>query len=217
MTDQQDYARELAEIRSMMERSSKFGTLSSWAGIMAGIYALAGAFIAWQYFDFNPVSIFCNTTKTGLAPNGGEPCIEYAALPEIVLLALFILILSAVSAIYFSYRRADKRGEKLWNATSRRLLENMAVPLVTGGLLIVIFISKGMIGLMAPLSLLFYGLALYSASKLTYDEVRVLGVIQIILGLVCTYFVEYGLICWAIGFGIVHIAYGIYIHFKYER
>ena len=217
MKEQKDYIRDIAEIRSMMERSSKFVSLSGWAGIMAGIYALAGAFIAWQYFDFNPVSIFCNTTNTGMAPNGGDPCIEYAALPEIVLLALFILILSAVSAIYFSYRRADKRGEKLWNATSRRLLENMAVPLVTGGLLIVIFISKGMIGLMAPLSLLFYGLALYSASKLTYDEVRVLGVVQIILGLVSTYFVEYGLICWAFGFGIVHIAYGIYIHFKYER
>ena len=113
--------------------------------------------------------------------------------------------------------RADKRGEKLWNATSRRLLENIAVPLITGGLLILVLMAKGFIGWLAPCSLIFYGLALYSASKLTYDEVRILGVIQIILGLVGAYFVQYGLICWAIGFGIVHIIYGIYIHIKYER
>jgi hypothetical protein len=204
MKNEQDYARELTEIRSMMERSSRFSTLSAWAGIMAGVYALAGAFIAWKYFDFNPGKIIYTES-------------ELSVLPEIVLLAVFIFILAAVSAIYFSHKRADKRGEKLWNATSRRLLENMAVPLITGGLLIVVLISKGFIGLIAPATLIFYGLALYSAGKLTYDEVRILGVIQIILGLTGAWFVEYGLLCWAIGFGIVHIIYGIYIHFKYER
>ena len=208
MNDEQDYTRDLTEIRSMMERSSRFSTLSAWAGIMAGIYALAGAFIAWKYFHFNPDKIVYSEAEIS-----GET----AVIPEIVLLAVFIFILAAVSAIYFSYRRADKRGEKLWNATSRRLLENIAVPLLTGGLLILAFISKGFIGLIAPTTLIFYGLSLYAASKLTYDEVRMLGAIQIVLGLIGAYFVEYGLLCWAIGFGIVHIIYGIYIHFKYER
>jgi hypothetical protein len=208
MNDEQDYTRDLTEIRSMMERSSRFGTLSAWAGIMAGIYALAGAFIAWKYFHFNPDKIVYSEEEVS-----GET----AVIPEIMLLAVFIFILAAVSAIYFSYRRADKRGEKLWNATARRLLENMAVPLITGGLLILVLISKGFIGLIAPATLIFYGLSLYAASKLTYDEVRVLGVIQITLGLIGAYFVEYGLLCWAVGFGIVHIIYGIYIHFKHER
>lgn len=93
----------------------------------------------------------------------------------------------------------------------------MAIPLIAGGLLILIFISKGLIAFIAPFSLLFYGLALFTAGKFTYDEVKFLGMIQMALGLLSSCFVEYGLLIWAIGFGIVHIIYGVYIHYRYER
>lgn len=204
MEKEQDHRRDLVEIRSMMERSSKFVWLSSWAGIMAGIYALAGAYIAWKVLNFSPDKILYTE---GEMPN----------LAPIVLLALGVLVIAAISAIYFSYTRARQRGEKAWNATVRRLLVNIMVPLIAGGLLILIMIAQGFIGFIAPFSLLFYGLALYNASKFTYQEVRVLGVAQILLGLTGSYFVAYGLLLWALGFGIVHIIYGIYIHYKYER
>jgi uncharacterized protein YjeT (DUF2065 family) len=93
----------------------------------------------------------------------------------------------------------------------------MAVPFSTGAILILVLVVKGLIGLVAPLSLVFYGLALYNASKYTYNEVRIFGIVQIVLGLISCWFVAYGLLLWAAGFGIVHIIYGIYIHFKYER
>jgi hypothetical protein len=208
MKEEQDYSRDIADIRSMMERSSKFGSLSGWAGIMAGIYALAGAYIAWKVLDFHPDDTVYSSMETGDLLSGLLP---------VFFLAIGILILAACTAFFFSYKRAQQRGEKLWNATSRRLLVNMAVPFVTGGLLILILIFKGLIGLIAPFTLLFYGLALYNGSKFTYEEVRILGVIQIILGLISAVFVEYGLLIWAVGFGIVHIIYGIYIHYKYER
>lgn len=201
MKEEQDYIRDLAEIRSMMERSSKFLSLSGWAGVMAGIYALAGAWIATIVLDFNPDEIFY--TSPGLS--------------KVIFLALLVLALALVTAIYFSRNKADKRGEKAWNATSRRLLLSMAVPLLAGGILIVVLISKGLTGLAAPLTLLFYGLALYNAGKFTYDDVKFLGLIQVVLGLISSWFIEYGLLFWAIGFGIVHIIYGIYIHFRYER
>jgi hypothetical protein len=208
MKEEQDYSRDIADIRSMMERSSKFGSLSGWAGIMAGIYALAGAYIAWKVLDFHPDDTVYSSMETGDLLSGLLP---------VFFLAIGILILAACTAFFFSYKRAQQRGEKLWNATSRRLLVNMAVPFVTGGLLILILIFKGLIGLIAPFTLLFYGLALYNGSKFTYEEVRILGVIQIILGLISAVFVEYGLLIWAVGFGIVHIIYGIYIHYKYEK
>ena len=93
----------------------------------------------------------------------------------------------------------------------------MAVPLIAGGLLILILIAKGLIGLIAPFTLLFYGLAVYNASKYTYEEVKVLGLFQVGLGLISAYFVRYGLLCWALGFGVVHIIYGIYMNYRYER
>lgn len=208
MKENQDYIRDIAEMRSMMERSSKFLSLSGLAGIMAGIYALAGAYIAYKIFYFNPDEIVYNTIRSGSVSS---------SLLQVVLLAVLILVLALGTAIFLSYKKARKRGEKLWNPTARRLLINMSVPLVVGGLLILILISKGLIGLIAPFTLIFYGLALYNASKFTYEEVRSLGLIEIALGLVSSYFVGYGLLFWAVGFGVVHIIYGIYMHYRYER
>ncbi len=204
MKDQQDYVQDIAEIRSMMERSSKFLSLSGWAGIMAGIYALAGAYIANNFLGYQPDQL---VQSESLAPD----------LWNVVLLALVVLILAVGTAIYLSYKKASRRGEKAWNATSRRMIANMAVPLVVGGILILVLLAKGFVGLMAPLTLLFYGLALYTASRFTYDDIKFLGLIQMGLGLAGSYFIAYGLLFWTIGFGVVHIVYGTYMHFRYER
>ena len=207
MKKDQDYIRDIAEMRSMMERTSKFMSLSGLSGIMAGIYALAGAYIGYKVFDFNNDAVVYN----GAAENPSS------GLLKVVILAFAVLILSISTAMFLSWRKAERNGEKLWNASARRLVFNMAVPLITGGFLILVMIVKGMIGFVAPLTLIFYGLALYNASKFTYEEMRSLGLIQIGLGLISSFFVEYGLLTWALGFGLVHIIYGIYMHSRYER
>lgn len=206
MEKKKDYIQDIADIRSMMERSSKFLSLSGWAGIMAGIYALVGAYIAYAFFKFNPTEVAYSTAETATPSMVG-----------IVVLALCILLLSVGTAIWLSYQRATKRAEPIWNATSRRLLAGTATPLVAGGVMALVFIAHGLIGLLAPITLLFYGLALYSAGNYTYREVRYLGIILVTFGLLGSFAVEYGLLLWAIGFGLMHIIYGIYIHIKYER
>lgn len=105
----------------------------------------------------------------------------------------------------------------MWNVPSRQMLATMAVPLTTGGILVLILLSQDLIGLIAPSTLLFYGLALYTASKFTYDDLKFLGLIQIGLGLLGAWLVEYGLLLWTLGFGVAHIVYGFYMHLKYER
>jgi len=197
MKEEKDAIREIAEIRSMMERSSKFLSLSGWAGIMAGLFALTGAFIAYKYLHFQSL--------------------DPANLSQVIYLAIAVLLLSFFSATYFSMRKAAKRGEKLWNNITRQLLMHMAVPLIAGGLLTLILVSKGFIELAAPFTLMFYGIALYNAGKYTIDEVKFMGLIQIILGLVSAIYVQYGLFFWAIGFGLLHIIYGVYMHFRYEQ
>lgn len=208
MKTEKDYFRDLAQIRSMMERSSKFLSLSGWAGIMAGVYALVGAYIAHYVLDFRL------DTQSDLSIAGGT-------LPEnfrqVILLAVAILTLAVGTAMVLSSKNAKDKGEKAWNPTSKRLIVNMAFPLVSGGILMLIFISKGMIGLVVPLSLVFYGLSLYNASNFTFGLLKYLGLIQISLGLISACFIEYGLLLWAIGFGVFHIIYGIYMHMKYER
>lgn len=208
MKENPDYARDLIEIRSMMERSSKFLSLSGLAGVMAGIYALAGACISYQVLDFNPTKIAYSSLDIDiLLPD----------LIRVVFVAIAVLILALGTAVFLSWKKAKKSGEKFWNATTRRVISAMAVPLVTGGLVILALIAKGLIGFMAPFSLLFYGLALYNTSKFTYEEVKYMGLIEIGLGLISSFYIEYGTICWAAGFGLVHIIYGIYLHYKYEK
>lgn len=204
MKEEKDYIRDLAEIRSMMERSSKFLSLSGWAGIMAGTIALAGALIAWKVFGFLPDSF-------AYGADG-----DYSGFLNVFVLAITVLVLALASAFFDSYRKASKRGERAWNSTSRRLLINMAVPLLAGGILILALVISGFIGMVAPLTLLFYGLALYNAGNFTFKVVRVLGLVQITLGLINCFFIDTGLLFWALGFGLAHIIYGIYM-FKYER
>lgn len=201
MSKEQDYLKDIAEIRSMMERSTKFLSLSGWAGIMAGMYALIGVWVAFTWLSFNPSAVYFNTPH----------------LLGVTLLAFAVLILSLITAIYFSWNKSNERGEKIWNATSRRLLMHMAVPLVTGGILILILMIKGLLGLILPLTLLFYGIALYNAGINTIVEVKLMGLIQIGLGILSTLFIPFSILFWALGFGVVHIVYGIYMHFRYER
>lgn len=207
MNKNSDYVKDIAEIRSMMERSSKFLSLSGWAGIMAGIYAIAGAFIAFEYLNFNP----------GYSIGESTDLDSFSSVSELLILGFIILALALSTAIFLSSKKIRKKGDKLWNPISRRLVINMAVPLVTGGLLILIMISKGLVGFILPFSLLFYGLSLVNASNFTYSEVKSLGLIQIALGVLGSLFIDWGLWLWTIGFGFVHIIYGIYMHYKYEK
>ncbi|HTM65808.1 MAG TPA: hypothetical protein VL093_05795 [Flavipsychrobacter sp.] len=208
MKQEQRYIEDIAEIRSMMERSSKFLSLSGLAGIIVGIYALVGTYIIYQIFNFHPESILSGEMQSESSSSQSS---------KVYLLGLGMLVLAVGTAVYLSAKKAAQKGEKAWNASSRRLLVQMAVPLLAGGILILILLAKGMIGSIAPLTLIFYGIALFNAGNFTYREVKSLGIIEIILGLAAAYFMQYGLVFWAIGFGAFHIVYGIYMHFRYER
>lgn len=204
MKEEQDYVRDLADIRSMMERSSRFVLLSSWAPILAGLIALAGAFVAYQVLGFNPDRADYQFED----PNG---------LAMLCALGLVVFLLAALAANIVSVRRAAAKGVKLWNPITRRLAVHLFIPMVVGGILMLLFAAKGLVGFMLPFSLIFYGIGLFNCSKFTLAEVGTLGLIQISLGLIAVLHTDHSLMLWALGFGIVHIVFGIIVHFKYER
>jgi hypothetical protein len=202
---------QLAEIRNMMERSSRFISLSGLSGVAAGIIALAGAGIAFLCLDFDqgrfsPVSYSSDRINSGF--NG--------SLRFIILDALVVLFLAFAAAIFFTTRKARKKGLKVWDSTAKRMVINLMIPLVSGGIFCLILIYHDLVFLLAPATLLFYGLALLNAGKYTYHEIRVLGISEIILGLMASWLIGYGLLFWAIGFGVMHIFYGLMMYFRYE-
>jgi hypothetical protein len=205
--EEKDIHSELASIRSLMERSTKFLSLSGLSGVLAGIYALTGALIGYSLVTEKYSSLTISDSYT----------INPSIYHQLYGIAALVLSLSTLTAILLSIRGAKKKGENYWNPVSKRLMTNMAIPLATGGLFILILISKADYQFIAASSLIFYGLALIAASQYTFSDVKYLGTCQIVLGLLAAWIPESGLLFWASGFGILHIVYGSIMHFKYKQ
>lgn len=201
-----DIYSELSSIRNLMERSTKFISLSGLSGILAGIYALIGAFVGYKLVYTGGKLLYIASYE------GARP-----ALWPLFLVAISVLILSLGTCIWLTIRQARKKGENSWNPVSRRLLMSLAIPLITGGLSILILLFKGEYSTIASSCLIFYGLALVSGSQFTFSDVKWLGLCEIGLGLMASLFPGYGLFFWVIGFGFLHILYGFIMHFKYNQ
>lgn len=205
--ENEKYLQDLSDIKHMMNRSSRFISLSGLAGVFAGGYAIIGAIIGKVLLDRH------NSAIDSLSPASMNAKI----LAQLFLIAIAVLLLAIATAIFLTTRKAKKTKEKTWDSTSKRLLINFFAPLTSGGIFCLILLQYNLIGLVAPSMLIFYGLAIIHASKYTFGDLRSLGYAKLILGLIATQFLSYGLYFWAVGFGLFHIVYGIWMYNKYDR
>ncbi|GGG31833.1 hypothetical protein [Hymenobacter glacieicola] len=202
---------QLTEIRAIMERSSRFISLSGLSGVGAGVVALIGAAVGHWYLQQR----YPNAGYLRLLQSTPEE--RQLVLPYLLLLAVSIIGVALGVATFFTARRAHRAGQPLWSALGRRLALSLLIPLVAGGLFCLALFLEGAVGLVVPGLLLFYGLALLNASKYTLDEIRWLGLTEIGLGLVAVLVPGLGLAFFALGFGLGHIGYGLLMYNRYER
>lgn len=208
MNVQDQHLDALRDIQRLMQRSSRFISLSGLSGIAAGVWALIGAIFAHKW-----IQDYYNKYE-----DHGFTGYDFHQLKlNLLLTAAIVLIASLLSAFYFTWRRAGQNNLPLWDHTSRQLAINMLIPLVAGGLFILAMLQQNEWTFIAPACLIFYGLALVNGSKYTLSDIRYLGILEIILGLVNTQFLHYGLYFWAVGFGVLHIIYGFVMWWKNER
>ena len=200
--DSDKYRKDIEDIKNLMNRSSTFLSLSGFSGVLAGVYALVGAYVANQILQ-----------GAGSYQQGPEQEI----FRDIAITAAAVLLLSLITAGVLTYLKAEKAGENIWNTTSRRMLINFLIPLVTGGAFALLLLRTESYSLIAAVMLIFYGLSCVNASKYTLHDVRYLGLTVIVLGLVATALPQHALLLWALGFGICHIIYGSIMYFKYDR
>jgi hypothetical protein len=213
MNKQNEQLEALTEIRSMMERSSRFISLSGLSGVFAGIFALIGAAAAYKYLYMDSVSL-AEYYKRAF-DSSGEPNI-----PFYLFFAInggCVLIASLAVAIFLTVRKAKQKGQNIWDATARRVMINLMIPLATGGLFCLVLLFHHQLTLIPSATLIFYGLALLNASKYTLNDIRYLGISEIIIGLIASVYLVGGLFFWAIGFGVLHIVYGTVMYYKYEK
>lgn len=202
---------DLQTIREIMERSSKFLSLSGLAGIFAGVCALIGAAIAW-FFILDSGNDQFNDYIPGKGSSLTSGIVFY-----LVMDALMILGFAFSGAVYFSHRKARKAGQQFWTNTTKRLLVHLMIPLVTGGIIILLLIFRNKLDLVVPIMLVFYGLSLVNAGKFTFGEIHYLGLTEIALGILAIIFINQGLLFWTLGFGLMHIIYGTVMYYRHER
>jgi hypothetical protein len=208
----QDPLAQLTEIRAIMERSSRFISLSGLSGVGAGVVALAGTALGHYYLqqEYGEQG-FRRLFQT----SQGE---RLAALPFLLGLAVAMIVAALLVAAFFTLRRTRRDGLRtMWTAPARRLALALALPLVAGGLFCLKLFVSGAPEMVVPGLLLFYGLALLNGSKYTLDEIRYLGITLIVLGLVAMLLPGYGLLLFGAGFGLGHIGYGLLMYNRYER
>lgn len=197
---------DLAHIRSMMERSSRFLSLSGLSGVGAGIVGLVTGLMAMyltnDYFvDYNV---------------GELKVYQSDMLYRLIILGASALLLAIFCGCYFTIRKSKKLGLQIWTATTKKILVQLAIPLAVGGIFVLALLQYNLYGLVAGTTLIFYGLALVNAEKYTYSDIKYLGYLEIVLGCLSLFFIGKGLIFWTIGFGILHIVYGIILYRKYK-
>lgn len=204
--DSKNYHEDLSHIRSMMERSSRFISLSGLSGVFAGLAALIGAGYVYFIFQREGIDYF----------DGDRNFFGQALVRELVIVGTAILLAAIFSGYIFTANKSKKKGLKIWDSTTKRLLLTFVVPLVTGGVFCLALLFHHLFVWIAPATLIFYGIALVSAERYTLTDIKYLGYCQIVLGLVSLFFLGWGLVFWAIGFGILHIVYGMIMHKKYK-
>ncbi|MEC5172278.1 hypothetical protein [Chryseobacterium nepalense] len=204
--ESKNYHEDLSHIRTMMERSSRFISLSGLSGVVAGLAAIAGAVYVYFVFQREGIDYF----------DGERNVFSPSLVKELVTIGIAILVVAIFSGYIFTANKSKRKGLKIWDATTRRLLVTFAIPLVTGGFFCLALLYHHLFVLIAPATLLFYGLALVSAERYTLTDIKYLGYCQIILGLISLFFLGWGLLFWTVGFGALHIVYGLIMHKKYK-
>jgi len=191
MNKEQSSLETLQHIRSILDKNARFLSLSGRSGVWAGIVALVAG----------------NIARTWLAPNSPYTT---TLLPRFIALAVLTFLLAGLGAFYFTYRKNKKENQQLWNVASKKMLINLAIPLAVGAVMIAAFIQNQHFPYLIPAMLVFYGLALINGSKYTISDIKYLGLMEVILGSIALFLApEYGIYCWAIGFGLLHIIYGM--------
>jgi hypothetical protein len=196
--NQNQYSDDLAHIRSMMERSSRFLSLSGWAGILPGLFALAGLALASWFIDRARL-----TADYESAMDFNTPLVL-----QLVTIALVVLAISVFASWYTCMRKARKENQSTWTPAIRNMLVHFAIPLIAGAIIVGWVYIKSEWTLLAPVMLSFYGLALIQVSQFTLKSVFWLGIIEIALS-IPSGFPGFGIPLLAVGFGVAHIVYGI--------
>ncbi len=179
---------ELRFIRQTMERAGAFTAVPGWGGVLVGVTALAAAGVA------------------------GAPRNE----PSWLAVWLGDAALAAAIAIVTMARKARASGSPLVAPPARRFALAYLPPIAAGAVLTVVFVQHGLDARLPGCWLMLYGAALTTGGALSVRVVPIMGVLFMALGVAAFASpAQWGNLFMAVGFGGLHIGFGLVIARKY--
>ena len=175
-------------IRETMERAGSFTAVPGWGGVLMGVSALVTAVIS------GPPD---NTTRW-------------------VGIWLIDAVVAVVIALGAMARKANVSGVSLSGVPALRFALAFAPPLVAGMVLTPVFVMMGLIARLPGCWLLNYGTAVATGGAFSVRIVPIMGLCFMALGVVAFAApAPWGHWLMAIGFGGLHIAFGLIIARRY--
>lgn len=178
----------LAFIRETMERSSSFTAIPGYGGAMMGATAIGAAIIAHN-----------------------QPSIRAWLITWLVeaFLAFFI-------GMFAMWQKAKNSGDSLSSAPSRKFAYGFAPPIIAGIILTSLLYFRGMFAFMPTVWLTLYGTAVVTGGAYSVKIVPAVGWIFVGLGLISVFVdTSYGNLLMGIGFGVLHIVFGLVVARRY--
>ena len=197
-----DYLKDISEIKNMMNKSSRFNSLSGISGIATGIYAIIGSLIGYQYVTKNNIEI-SNLDRFHFS-------LLFADL-------VLIIFLSLITSLIITRRKVKVDGISSGSILTKKMLSNFLIILIPSTIYVLILILNHDFVGAGSLMLFFYGASLINASHNTLEEIKTLGLIEIVLGILIILIPAFAFWIWLIGAGIIHVIFGLYMYFKHEN
>jgi len=178
----------LRYIRETMESAAEFTAVPGWGGVAMGATALAAALLASRQAS----------PRAWLA---------------VWLAEVFVAVAIAAPAAATKARRANS---SLFTGPGRKFVLSFAPPIIVGGLLTLAFSQLGVIAALPGVWLLLYGTAIVTGGAFSVRAVPIMGLCLMILGAAALFSpAAWGNLFMAAGFGLVHIAFGVWIALRY--
>ena len=189
-------ADDLGFIRATMERAASYRAVPGWGGMRMGFIALAAT----------PFAISAPTSSSWL------------------MVWALAALLGASVGVFEMLRKARFEGVSLFSGAGSRFAKALAPGLITGGLLTLVLQSTGPLELLPGVWLLCYGTAVIGAGAHSIRAVRLMGLSFMLLGALALLGVVFapdarlaGDVCMALGFGLLHVVFGIGIGIARDR
>lgn len=184
--EQQRAHEDLAYIRQTMESASTFTAVSGWGLVSVGVIGLAAALVSWARETQTDLSIWVPAAMVAVATSA---------------------LANAV--------KAKRLKVPLWTGSLRKIAWVMTPALAAGAVLTVALADQGAHPLLPGTWLALYGAGVTAGGTFSVYAIRWMGVALLILGALALLMPERGLVLLALGFGGLHVGFGLNIVKRY--